>query len=142
MCEERLQTLEQLDAHPGHAVGQRAQARSQDCARGFGVEQLAKAAAVEGKQVLRQCLDLVQRHRHYAGIPVAGGHAVDHAFAVEQGVEKLRAAGDPLAERRVSLQLGGRTALGDGQQVFDTQVVFTKDHGLRVVHGCSRKGRS
>ena len=142
MLKERLHALEQLDAYPRHAVRQRTQAGGQDRARGFRVEQLAQAAAVKGEQMLRQGLDLVQRYRHHTGIAIAGGHAVDHTFAVEQGVEKLCTAGDPFAERRVGLQPGGRTALGHGQQVLDAQVVFAKDHGLSVVHGCPRKGRS
>jgi hypothetical protein len=73
----------------------------------LGVEQFAQAATVEGVQMTRQRFDVMQRHRHHAGVAVAGGHAVDHAFLVQQRVEELRALGDALAERGVACNCVG-----------------------------------
>jgi len=144
VLEKGLHTLEQLDAHARNAVGQRAQARGEHGAGRFGIQQLDQAAAVEGEQVLRQRLDLRQRHRHHAGVAVAGGHTVDHPFAVEQGIEELGAAGNALAKAVVGLQACRCAAFGHGQHVLDAQMVLAKDHGFRcgVVHVRSRKGRS
>lgn len=142
--EKCLHALQQLDAHAGHAVGQRTQASGEHGAGGFGVQQLAQAATMKGEQVLRQRFDLMQWHRYHAGIAIAGGDAIDHAFAVQQGVEKLRAAGDAAAKDFVRLQSCRRTALRHGQHVLDAQKVFAKDHGLSHDAGpvCSRRDRS
>ncbi len=142
--EKCLHAFQQLDAYTGHAMGKRTQARGEHGAGGFGVQQLAQPAAMKGEQVLRQRLDLMQRHRHHAGIAIAGGNAVDHALAVQQGVEKLCAAGDAAAKGLVRLQPCRRTALRHGQHVLDAQKVFAKDHGLSHDAGpvCSRRDRS
>ncbi|MOA44092.1 hypothetical protein D3C78_1663200 [compost metagenome] len=99
---------------------------------------------MEGKQVLGQRLDLVQRHGHHAGVAVAGGDAVDHAFLVQQGVEEARALGDLLAVGGVVLQLRAGLALGQGHDLLDGQVGFAEDHRIRLMcrHVLSRTDRS
>ena len=61
-----MQALQQLHTHAGHAVAQRLQACGEYGAGGLCVEQLAQAATVEGVEVTRQRLDVLQRHRHHA----------------------------------------------------------------------------
>jgi hypothetical protein len=85
----------------------------------------------------------MQRHRHHAGVAVAGGHAVDHAFLVQQGIEELRALGDALAVRGVACNCG-RLTVGQGQHVFDAQRAFAEGYRLKGWrrHRSSRKGKS
>ncbi|MCY1249103.1 hypothetical protein D9M72_626070 [compost metagenome] len=92
----------------------------------------------------RQRLDVMQRHRHHAGIAVTGGHAIDHAFLVQQGIEEACALGDALAVRGVALQLRGGLAVGQGQHVFDAQREFAEGYRLKRWrrHRSSRKGKS
>jgi peptidoglycan/xylan/chitin deacetylase (PgdA/CDA1 family) len=98
---------------------------------------------VERVQVTRQSLDVLQRHRHHAGVAVAGGHAIDHAFLVQQRVEKLRALGNALAIGDIILQLRGHLTVGQGQYVFNAQSVFAKGYRLKMRrHRSSRKGKS
>ena len=99
---------------------------------------------MEGEQVLGQRLDLMQRHRDHAGVAVAGGHTVDHAFLVQQGVEEARALGDLFPVGGIILQLGAGLALRQGYDVLDGQGALAEDHRLRLVcrHLASRKGRS
>ncbi len=90
-----------------------------------------------------QGFDMLQRYRHHARVAVAGGHAVDHAFLVQQRVEELRALGDALAIGRVALQLGRHLTVGQGQHVFDAQGAFAKGYRLKMRrHRSSRKGKS
>ena len=142
--EERLKALQQFHAHPGHAVAQRLQTRREHRARRLGVEQFAQAAAVEGVQMTRQRLDVMQRHRDHAGVAVTGGHAIDHAFLVQQGVEESRALGDALTVRGVALQLRRHLTVGQGQHVFDAQREFAEGYRLKRWrrHRSSRKGKS
>ena len=138
-----MQAFQQFHTHPGHAMAQRLQTRRQYGASSLGIKQFAQAATVKGVQMTRQGFDVLQRHRHYAGVAVAGGHAVDHAFLVQQRVEELRALGDALAVRGIVLQASGHLAVGQGQHVFDAQGAFTKGDGLkRRRHRSSRKGKS
>jgi len=138
-----VQALQQLHAYARYAMAQRLQTRRQHGTGGLGVEQLAQAATVKGVQMTRQGFDVFQWHRHHAGVAVAGGHAVDHAFLVQQRVEELRALGDALAVRGIVLQASGYLAVGQGQHVFDAQGAFTKGDGLkRRRHRSSRKGKS
>ncbi|MMZ66282.1 hypothetical protein D1872_287660 [compost metagenome] len=99
---------------------------------------------MEGVEVTRQGLYVMQRHRDHAGIAVTGGHAVDHAFLVQQRIEEPRALGDALAIVGVALQLHGRLTVGQGQHVFDAQRAFAE--GYRLMgwrrHRSSRKGKS
>ena len=95
---------------------------------------------MEGEQVPGQSLDLMQRHGHHAGVAVAGGDAVDHAFLVQQGVEKACALGDLLAVGGIALQLRVGAALGQGDHLLDGQLGFAESHV--VSHGHSRTGRS
>ncbi|MNV38697.1 hypothetical protein D3C71_1302590 [compost metagenome] len=142
--EERLQAFQQLHPNPGNAVAQRLQTRRQHRAGGLGIEQFAQPAAVERVQVLRQRLDVMQRHCHHAGIAIAGGHAIDHAFLVQQGIEEPCPFGNALAVRRVALQLRRRLTVGQGQHVFDAQREFAEGYRLKRWrrHRSSRKGKS
>jgi len=139
-----LQTFQQLDAHSGHAVAQRLQACSEHGAGGLGVEQLAQPAAVKGVEVARQRFNMLQRHRHHARITVAGGHAVDDAFLVQQRVEKACALGDALAIVGVVLQTGRRLTIGQGQHVFNAQRGLAEGYWLMRMrrHRSSRKGKN
>ncbi|MNQ70308.1 hypothetical protein D3C85_849410 [compost metagenome] len=141
---ERLQALQQLHAHPGNTVAQRLQTRRQYRAGGLGVEQFAQTTAVEGVQMTGQRLDVMQRHRDHAGIAIAGGYAVDHAFLVQQRVQKTRALGDALAVGRVALQLRRHLAVGQCQHIFNAQRAFAEGYRLKRWrrHRSSRKGKS
>ncbi|MNF93990.1 hypothetical protein D3C84_766850 [compost metagenome] len=144
MLEEGLQPFQQFHPHPGHPVAQRLQTGGQHGAGARLIQQLAQAAAVEGVEVPRQRLDLMQRHGHHAGVAIAGGDAVDHAFLVQQAVEKARALGNLLAEGGVALQLRAGAALGQGDHLLDGQRHFAEGHGVRLMggHARSRTGRS
>ncbi len=144
MFEKGLEALQQFHSHSRHAVAQRLQTRRQHRAGGLGVEQLAQAATVERIQVTRQGLDVVQRHSDHAGVAVTGGHAVDHAFLVQQGIEELRTLGNALAKRRVILQLRRCLTVGKGQHVFNAQGAFAEGYRLKSGHRhrSSRKGKS
>ncbi len=144
LVEKRLQALEQFHAHPGNPVAQRLQAGGEHGAGGLRVEQLAQAATVEGVEMTWQRLDMLQRHRDHAGVAVAGGDAIDHAFLVQQRIKKLRALGDALAIGRVVLQLRRHLTVGQGQHVFDAQREFAEGNRLKRMrrHRSSRKGRS
>jgi len=144
MGDKGLQPLQQFDAHTRHAVAQRLQARRQHSAGGLGVEQLAQPATVEGVEVARQGFDVLQRHGHHARIAVAGGHTVDHAFLVQQRVEKARALGDALAVVGVVLQTGRRLTIGQGQHVFNAQRGLAEGYWLMRMrrHRSSRMGRN
>ncbi len=141
---EVAQALEQFQANTGYPVAERPQACSQHCACGRGVQQLAEAATVEGVEVAWQRLDVFQRHGHDTGVAVAGGHAVDHPFLVEQGVEKARPAGNALAVGGIALQVCRGTAFGQRHDVFDSQRRFAeRDRFMRLHrHRSSRKGRN
>ncbi len=84
-------------------MAQRLQACGEHGAGAGFIQQLAQATAVEGVQMTRQRLDLMQRYGHHAGVAVAGGDAVDHAFLVQQAVEKTRALGDLFAVGGIAL---------------------------------------
>ena len=144
MGDEGVQTLQQLDAHPGHAVAQRLQARCQHGAGGLSVEQFAQPAAVEGVEVARQRFDMLQRHRHHARIAVTGGDAVDHAFFVEQRIQKTCAFGDAFAVLGVVLQLGRHLTIGQSQHVFNAQRGLAEGYWLMRMrrHRSSRMGKS
>lgn len=60
MGEKIAQALQQLQAHARHAMAQRAQTRRQHRTGGGRIEQLSQAAAMEGVQVARQGLDVLQ----------------------------------------------------------------------------------
>ncbi|RMS12693.1 hypothetical protein ALP75_200484 [Pseudomonas syringae pv. actinidiae] len=144
LIDKRLQTLEQFDPYPGNALTQRLQARRQHRAGGLGVEQFAQPAAVKRIQMTRQRLDMLQRHRHHAGIAITGGDAVDHAFLAQQRIKKLRAPGDACAKFIVALQRARCLTIGQGQHVFDTQGAFAEHDRVRslIRHRTSRMGRN
>jgi len=81
--------------------------------------------------VTGQRLDVMQRYRDHARIAITGGHAVDHPFLVQQGVEEARALGDTLAVRGVALQLRRHLTVGQGQHVFDAQREFAEGYRLK-----------
>ncbi|MNS50377.1 hypothetical protein D3C72_830240 [compost metagenome] len=125
-------------------MAQRLQTRRQHRAGGLRVEQFTQPATVEGVEVTRQGLYVMQRHRDHAGIAVTGGHAVDHAFLVQQRVEKTRALGDALAVGGIALQLRRHLAVGQCQHVFNAQRAFAEGYRLKRWrrHRSSRKGKS
>ncbi|MNP41215.1 hypothetical protein D3C76_1349040 [compost metagenome] len=126
--EKVAQALQQQQAYPRNAMAQRAQPGGQHCACGRRVEMTTQAATVEGVQVTRQGLDMLHRHGNHAGVAVAGGDAIDHAFLVQQGVEEACAAVDVLAIPGVVLQVRRGAAFSQGNDFFDRQWRLAKGY--------------
>ena len=92
----------------------------------------------------RQGFDVLQGHRHHARVAVPRGHAVDHAFFIQQRVEKARALGNALAVFGVVLQTGRCLTIGQRQHVFNAQRGLAEGYWLMRMrrHRSSRKGKS
>ena len=69
------------------------------------------------------------RHRHRAGVAVAGRDAVDDALLLQQAVEKGRAARNRGAKRRVGRQDGARAAIGHGRDILELKAIAVETDG-------------
>ncbi len=135
MIDQIGEAFEQHGAHAGKTVGQRVEPRGDHRERLRVVEILAHAAAVVTRQLQRQGFDEFHRHVDHARVAIAGVDAVHGRARRQMPAQKIRAALDARAPRRIGAQRNRRAMVGDRNDFFDRQLAAADRHRCRV---CTR----